>query len=425
MRGTELFPDSMKPPPVVRVIVHINANPEGADRRFLVDRALQIIAVNTGTLMGFYHAQRQLYQLGNVSQTKVRREFTGGDVTYQCAMGQDTITLNVYPDEGGSGADWLIINWTHQWDFTPTYRVLGGGGRATGCFPIMDWYQRQISNPLTVPAVATPIPVAGARLTWPLTLWRTFVSPFTGTSDGVASGDEFLGEVLAVDGVTSKYPGFSSTSFDILDWESAAKFERWITGEVYAETVPEDVLNEVLFASVGNVTADQTRSILYANLRRLREIGGDPRQLRLRIGGWLWLDTSIGTSYPQAGAPHVTVETYKDGVPRYDMQTHTLECTGRRLGRLETDVECLRPYGRTPAASYPDGDEGAEVWYFRAPVGYGAEIVVDRLARPVRVDAAVSAETLLPYPDPGAASGQLSYRMPRDAAVIYTDAAWT
>lgn len=97
-RGTELFPDVMRPPTAVRMNIVTSEPVADADRARVAEVAMQIVDGSRGALVSQYRAARQQADLSGLTYTKVApRPFPGGDMRLSLNFGQEILTLNVYP----------------------------------------------------------------------------------------------------------------------------------------------------------------------------------------------------------------------------------------------------------------------------------------------------------------------------------------
>lgn len=98
VRGTDLWPDVMRPPTAVRTVVVVPDGLRGATNVQLAAKAAEILDDSSGYLRAQYNAMRQQVDLGGLDYTKRHQTFPGGTMQYSSNFGQDIVTLTVYPE---------------------------------------------------------------------------------------------------------------------------------------------------------------------------------------------------------------------------------------------------------------------------------------------------------------------------------------
>lgn len=100
IKGTEVFPETIKSPPVIHASVDFLVDVEDpVAPEVLEDRAKNTLAENVGVISHFVHSQRQNFNFGIADYAKASRSYPGFDVSYTNIQNrQEIVTLKMYID---------------------------------------------------------------------------------------------------------------------------------------------------------------------------------------------------------------------------------------------------------------------------------------------------------------------------------------
>jgi hypothetical protein len=98
-RGTDLFPNVMHAPPVVRTVVHLRRKSYNtANFNKLITVAEELLQTQLGVILNFCNSQRLNHNAGIVDFTAKRREIRFGVIEYTHLNGVETVVLHLYPE---------------------------------------------------------------------------------------------------------------------------------------------------------------------------------------------------------------------------------------------------------------------------------------------------------------------------------------
>lgn len=97
-KGTEVFPDTLVPPTIVRTVVVLQPDVPPGEHVNILAAVERIMDKNRGVMLNFYRSMMQNHSLGIVQNQRNTRSFEYGTMQFAAMTGITMLTVTIYPE---------------------------------------------------------------------------------------------------------------------------------------------------------------------------------------------------------------------------------------------------------------------------------------------------------------------------------------